>query len=583
MKALLLVQSEQRENTYGRYAGEILRAEGLNWFQVQELAAQTPDSLAEFALVILTRCFLAPGQVAMLADYVRAGGRLICFRPAPRLGQALGLEPRYAAQEGGTVRVEPTQPVGLGLCSERIQFHGLADHWQVPGSADYAVGALLEGADGDAHPALAWGQLGRGKVAVFTYDLPSTVAAIRQGDPARANTLSGQADITYRASELFMGHLDESRAHIPQADIHMALLVNVVDALMPDPLPRLWYYPQPAQRSVLVLTSDDDWSQIGDFEALMEAAERRSGHVTFYLVPQTRVSPELAQAWAARGHEISVHPDFSALHGPRAALHGVDDQYFYEEDMLAAAVHGFERRFGAPVRTIRQHCIRWKGYVDAARTLANLGVEMDVNYYSIQPFMASYMTGSGRPMRFVDERGALVGIFQQPTMISEDTTIGAHGFSPHWSTPEALARVEAIFDASIARTYTPVCVNAHPISFTDYSRAFIEGILDLAHARQMPIVTAAVWLDFTQARYAAEFEGLEWHGATLTFGLRGGDAQALTVAVPTGGRRLRRSLVEGQKVEAQRAQLYGREMVLLPVVPSSALGGRRVRLEFETL
>jgi hypothetical protein len=86
---------------------------------------------------------------------------------------------------------------------------------------------------------------------------------------------------------------------------------------------------------------------------------------------------------------------------------------------------------------------------------------MEVNYYSIQAFAAGYMAGSGRPMKFVDERGAVLGIFQQPSMLSEDTTIGTHSFSPHWSTAEALGRVRAVLDDSVQRYYMPICLNAH--------------------------------------------------------------------------------------------------------------------------
>lgn len=189
MEVLILVRADQKENAFGRYAGEILRAEGFNWYRIEEMDGQDLESLSRFPLVILTHCFVDQRDIEVLLHYARNGGRLVCLRPCLRLAQALGLEATYAAQRGGYLRINAGSAVGQGLCTQSLQIHGMADHWMLPEDSHYDVGTwLLEHReDLPEYPALLWGSLERGRVAIFSYDLSAAVACIRQGDPARAN------------------------------------------------------------------------------------------------------------------------------------------------------------------------------------------------------------------------------------------------------------------------------------------------------------------------------------------------------------------------------------------------------------
>ena len=579
MAALVLVKGEQKENAFGRYCSELLRAEGLNWHCVEQFERQEVAYLARFRLVVLTRCFLRQSELETLLEYVRGGGNLVVFRPCLRLAQALGLEPTQSAQKGGYLRIQGDGPVGHGLCTESVQVHGLAEHWRLPtGSALQAAARLGERRDGPFdHPALAIGGLGQGRIAIFAYDLPAAVAAIRQGDPRRANTLSAGLDGIYRPSELFVGHLDADCALIPQADVHTALLAKVVEWLVGAPMPRLWYYPKPDQSSVLIMTSDDDWSQVEEFEQLIAATEKRGGRITFYMVPGSHVPRLLADEWAARGHAISVHPDFEAIRGRPEALqqHGLDEQFLFEREMLTASIHQHQRRFGAPVRTIRHHAARWKGYVDAARILEELGVGMDFNYVSIWPFSATYMIGSGRPVKFVDEEGTIIDVFQQSTLYSEDVILAPFIFSLKWPVERALERARLMLDEAVTRYYTPVGLNSHPVSFASYSAPFVEGLFDMARERAMPIITGEEWLDFTRARQRAEFLAVEAADSTLRFVLAvEGGCPELSVMVPLGDRQVVEATCDGTPRPVSIHARWGHRYALLhlsPVNPTQQL------------
>jgi hypothetical protein len=90
----------------------------------------------------------------------------------------------------------------------------------------------------------------------------------------------------HRPSELFVHQLDSQRAHIPQADLHTALLAHFIMQYAPQP--RIWYYPQALQMSTMIMTSDDDWLQVAEFEALIAGLARHDAHGTFSGTPKPR-------------------------------------------------------------------------------------------------------------------------------------------------------------------------------------------------------------------------------------------------------------------------------------------------------
>src|SRR6266849_4189814 len=61
---VLLVLDSTSPNPFGPYLGEILRAEGLNAFQTEQLANVTPAVLASFPQVILTQTSLSANQAS---------------------------------------------------------------------------------------------------------------------------------------------------------------------------------------------------------------------------------------------------------------------------------------------------------------------------------------------------------------------------------------------------------------------------------------------------------------------------------------------------------------------------------------
>lgn len=497
---LLLHNPDDPRSRYSAYLGEILRLEGFcDWAEgdVAELDAGLP---AGHDLLILPRTALSLAQMELLIDFIRQGGRLLVLLPDSHLAAALGLRPLFRGVDGGYLRIDGGQPAVSGLSQEPVQILGPAVQWAIPADARAEVLAHISAGPTDDGseplPGVVGIPIGRGYAVALAYDLPHTVARLRQGNPEHVDLCFAGLDGIYRPSELFVGQLPVARMYIPQADIHTALLARLIEVLAPRP--RVWYYPQAGQSSCLIMTSDDDWSTLDQFDRLLAGLRARQAHCSFYVVPKTKLNRALMDGWEQEGHTFSVHPALEA--DTVSGLKTTEPQSRLVAPMLAENVERHQRQFGRAVRTVRQHAVRWLGYVDAARLLAELGIRMDLNYIAVSPYLG-YLCGSGRPLRFVDTDGALIDCFQQPTHWTEECLIHPEFvFSFKWTVEKALAETGALIRHAAHTYYTPIALNSHPVSFATYSSPLIEGNWDAALAEGMPILSADEWLAWTEAR-----------------------------------------------------------------------------------
>lgn len=562
MSILLLVAPGQVENCYGPYAGEILRTEGYNQVCTLSVDDLQTTALSGWDLLVLTPCRLLPAQVDVLGDYVAEGGRLIAIRPSKPLLLSLGMDTGLSATVDGYVALAADHPLGGSLTQESIQFHGVAEHLcLVKESEGWEVAAYLGASASDilSYPALVVKTHGQGQVAILAYDIGETIASLRQGDPRLANFSMSSADGRFRPAHLFLGHTDSEKAHIPQADVHANVLSNLVRWMSPRPLPRLWYYPRPEQRSALVMTSDDDWSKLKEFEALMEALEALDGHITFFLMEDTAVTSEHVQRWSERGHSFGVHPYIREPHAGCAEARAC----------VVEHVNSFVDRFGFRPITTRNHCGQWVDYLGEMQILLEQGIGMEFNYMSGSEWPVSFMTGSGRPMKAVELDGRILEIFQQPSHFSEDGLL-TPSIAPSnigWTTEEAIERVARVIDEAVDRYYTSLCINSHPRSFVRYSGEFVSAVLSHARQRGVPIPSSDEWLHFTRARHDATISEPSWQGNRLSFRLElVHPTEQLTVMIPLQegwGKAI--LTVDGQAAEAKVADIFGFSFLMLPL------------------
>lgn len=88
---IAVVVNDTAPSPFGRYLGEILRAEGLNEFVFVPLTGLTLTELNTHQLVILAETPLTSGQASIINSYVTGGGRIIAMRPDSQITPLFGL------------------------------------------------------------------------------------------------------------------------------------------------------------------------------------------------------------------------------------------------------------------------------------------------------------------------------------------------------------------------------------------------------------------------------------------------------------------------------------------------------------
>ena len=174
-------------NRFSRYYAEILRAEGLNAFDVRDLSAVNGTTLAAYDVAILGEMTLTPGQVTMFHDWVDAGGNLIAMRPDKQLAGLLGVTRRRR----DTVQRIPEGRHRDGRRSRHRRSDDPVSRHRGPLFAQRRLEhrhAVHECGTATANPAVTLRAVGPngGQAASFTFDLARSVVYTRQGNPAWA-------------------------------------------------------------------------------------------------------------------------------------------------------------------------------------------------------------------------------------------------------------------------------------------------------------------------------------------------------------------------------------------------------------
>ncbi len=496
----MLLVHEQSDSTsrFSRYLRELLAIEG--FALIDEVSRNTLGEhlAASERGVVLPRMQLPIDLVGELAGWVHHGGCLVALHPDNALLKQLGFVPGYVHVTDGVLSFPDTDVLG-GLPLDPVQVIVPVSSFTAGPDIEATVLATVA-APGDPFthtPAIWHARVGEGEVILFGFDLAKSVARLRHGNPDLADMPNEIFDRIQRPSDLFRGQIDPRQATVPQADILTAALGRAVETLLPQP--RFWYYPEPSQRSLVIQTSDDDWSTLEQFETMTSVLKQYEAQCTFYVVNRTVLTTDLMDRWERDGHVFSVHPAsmLDVEGGP-----GTDEaQQFWVPQMVRDNVARHQEQFGRPVRTIRNHAIRWVGYMDLAYLHAELGIRGEANYFAMGPILSGYLTGSGRLARFVDVDGTIIDHLQIASHWTEEILVSdAHGFSERWLYSRAREFTNGIIKRSISHYHTPTVINSHPVSFATYSRPLIESNWKTAREGGVPIVSAESWVDFTDAR-----------------------------------------------------------------------------------
>lgn len=581
---VLLLVNEDPLHPFGRFLAEILWAEGLNAFTAARLSDASTGLLEQYPCVLLSAGKVTSAAVDLLAAYAAGGGRLIVFQPDENLAEGLGLQPSRGTLQEGLAWTEAQHPLASGIVDRPLSLHVGAGLY--PLEDGEAVAWLGDPAASEAAlPALYLKRAGSGLVAVWAYDLAENVALTRQGNPALAAGADGRP--LQVPVDMFKGWIDFNRLSYPQADEQQRLLANLITWMCRErmPLPRLWYFPGQS-RSLLVMTSDLHRNTIAALLRITGLVEQYQASISLNytpplvsdpgllkvqfenagarmgLLPQPYFpNPEQFDRLRSRGHEVTVHPY-------------ITDTYM---DSWRRYWIAFTRmQYGPITQTSRVHDLDWRGWSDAARMQAGMGLRLNTDYYHIGQFLYKgpsewaygHFNGSGLPMRFANYDGRILKIYQQVTQFNDDHFLELPWTSKEHMGPErGVQLISEFFQASLDGSFAAVGVNCHadPYDMEDRWRlpaaALMTGTLAAAKAKGVPIWTAQRWLDFTTARQSARFEGLRWQEHKLAFDLEAWEkpVDGLSVLIPleNGTSALHLVRVDGQTVRFTNWQVGG--------------------------
>ncbi len=532
---LLITNASYRSNPFGRYYAEILRSEGLNLFDVRDIATVGAATLNDYDVVILSETPLTSEQAQMFRAWVMAGGNLIAMRPDPQLADLLGLSEADGTLTDAYLHIHPSGP-GAGLVTETVQFHGTADCYTLSGAI--AVATLYADATTPTpYPAVTLHNVGGngGQAVAFTYDLARSVVYTRQGNPVWAgDERDGREPL--RSNDMFYGAkvgglqrdwIDLNKVAIPQADEQQRLLTNLILFLNRDrkPLPRFWYFPN-GHKAVVIMTGDDHGTTGTAIRFEIEKSLSPPGcsvanwecvRSTAYIYSTNSLSDTLAAAYHAEGFEIALHVNTNCANWTPAQL----DWFF------ATQLAVWRARYPSlpPPVTERTHCIAWSDWVSHARVGLTHGIRLDTNYYFWPPEWVNdrpgMFTGSGMPMRFADLDGTIIDVYQATTQMTDES-----GQSYPYTIDTLLDRAlgpEGYYGAFVANMHN---------DFPDH--AGHRAIVASAQARGVPVISSRQMLEWLDGRNSSFFGDLTWSESALHFTIVvGAGASGLMAMLPT--------------------------------------------------
>ena len=566
---ILLITSASATNKFGPYLAEILRAEGLPAFDTSDISTVTASSLAGVKLVVLAEMPLTSAQAGTLVTFVSGGGRLVAMRPDPQLAPALGVTAASGATTDGYLAIDTASAPGSGFTSTTLPFKGDADHYSLASAATAVAQLYSDAASATVYPAV----VRYGNTATWAYDLARSVAYTRQGNPAYAGQeRDGVAPV--RTIDVFYNAIDKDRLRLPVADIQMRLLSRLIgDMLSSDyPLPRLWYFPS-ANRTLLVLTGDSHGVPASAFQQEIGSVEARGGHISIY---PARYSPDPSAAevaaYRASGNEFGMHP-YSGVDGV-----SLSQGFSIAQNQFSSL------GWGAPSRGTRIHTLEWQGWADGAKVEADNNIGIDTTFYTWGPAVIyggnvanqahGHINGSGLPMRFVDENGTVIPVYQQSTAIVDEQLVWG-SYSQTLSPSAALAVSQQLIDDSQNGGYSAVTTQFHVDYFTfGEVRPWAEGTMDYASQLGIPMWTAEHWLRYNEARRDTSISGMSWSAASsqLSFSVSvpsGAEAQSLALPGAYGGASLSSVTLDGATVSTSQQTITGRATRFVNVASGS--------------
>ena len=564
----------------GLYTAEILKAEGFNEFQLDSIADKkiTTSYLAKFHVIILAEDEINDKQKNLFETYVRNGGNLVAFAPPGKMNDVFGIKQSVGTIKSPYIWVDTMTKPGKGIISKALQTHVDINTCELTSAK--AIASFVSGKK-SVCPAVTENNFGKGRSVAFLYNLPQNIIYTRQGNPADAS--KEKDGITgIRAMDLFTnGWVDTLNNCINQADEQMRLLTHCIQNMMSKrmPLPRLWYFPNKLS-SLITLNNDGEDTKEDEFNAQFHDVDAKAAKMSLYIKETDLVSREWTDKWQSKGFEISGHPD-DTKQATNPDWATMDSVY---TDLLVK----LGKRYGITgMHTVVNHWFVWCGknkngdadFTAQAKLEEKHGVGLDANYAhydngSDQGHFLGAMgtgqgnyTGSGLAMKFADEDGKILDIYQHLNNVYDQQ------YMEHRDSTGFYNCFKGLLDRSMDNeVYSFVSIKAHNNEYF-FSKTPLLQMLDYASLKNIPVWTEYKLLEFLRAKENTVFNNMDWSNNQLSFEISSPVkfTESLTCMIPNthNGISLSNVYVDGKETQYIVRKIKGTAYALFDIKPGN--------------
>ncbi|HDY88732.1 MAG TPA: hypothetical protein ENH82_11565 [bacterium] len=499
---ILVLTDSNSSNVFNSYITEILDTEGILCYQTVDLNLYNVNLtyLDNFDIVILTdTASLSADLITTLASYVNNGGNIIGLSPDIQLAYVFGLTSSGTTTSEQYLKVDTTTTIGKGVTGESMQFHGEAENYSLTGAL--AIAFIYSDANTKTtKPAITLYQYGSGHSVGFTYDLAKSTVLFHQGQykyRSNGDNDDPDKDEIYRLNDHFYNYLDSTRVNIPQADEQQDILVNAINYLanFNKPLPRLWYYPDKAM-TITWITGDGDDATKEQIQMYADKTKEYGGYFTLFEGAGNVFDDDLDNKLLLDGHSTAKHPNLGCRKPP---LKGAEAE-------ITRQIQAFINDYGHQPLTDREHCLNWVGWTEHAKYLSANGVRINSNATSFigNSGDKAYLNASGLPMKYMNENGDIVDLYQQSTTFYEKND-------------------STIVDESLNNYHSVLTYSFHPV-YASTRLSWIETAVSYSQSKGIPMVSGDTWANFVDARRDMQFQNIQITGTgnTISFDIQQG-------------------------------------------------------------
>lgn len=556
-----------------KYYTEILRTEGLNYYDAKDLGDVNATVLASYKVVVLAEMSLTQPQADMLSDWVNAGGNLIAMRPDSKLAGLLGLSTAGTTRANQYMLINTSSGPGQGLVAESIQYKGTADNYSLNGATSLAT-FYSDATTATSNPAVTTRSVGSngGTAVAFAYDLAKSVIMLHQGNQPWAGQDRDNVG-PIRANDLFYGNktgdvqpdwVDLNKIHIPQADEQQRLLANIIIESTKDkqPMPRFWYLPG-STKAALVMAGDDhglgdgsgtqaimtNW--LNDSATNCSLLDWECVRASHYIYTSSGLTNTRAAQFLTHGFEIGDH--ISTTCSNFGSLASLTAEYTADLNTWRAKYTSVPNQVSH-----RYHCYVWSDWDSQARVDVLNGIRYDLNYVA---FPAAWigarspiMTGSGMNMRFTDTTGAMLDVRQGVTNFDDQASTATN--------------INALLDNAIGASGYYGIYGTH----YDMSNPFDKTLFASAAARNVPMISSQQALTWLDGRNSSTFSNFTGSNGQFSFDITTAvGAIGLRAMLPThdAGGTLSALTIGGTAVSYQTQTVKGQEYAVFSAVPGT--------------